>query len=141
MILYLGTSSLAKLYIEERHSGIVREWVRQAEIVSTCRIAYTEMISSLDKRLKNNDLAKKDYDLLVKKFSHDWLHYAIVDFDEREAGLFIQKYGLRRFDAIHLSAAKLIQKQQKEVHLVFSSADEMLRSAAATEGIRILAYQ
>ena len=141
MILYLGTSSLAKLYAEERHSDIVREWVRQAEIVSTCRIAYTEMISSLDKRLKNNDLSKKEYDVLVKKFSHDWLHYAIVDFDEREAGLFIQKYGLRRFDAIHLSAAKLVQKQHKDIHLVFSSADEMLSNAAASEGIRILAYQ
>ncbi|HZV47652.1 MAG TPA: type II toxin-antitoxin system VapC family toxin [Thermodesulfovibrionales bacterium] len=141
MILYLGTSSLAKLYIEEEYSNIVRGWVRQAEIVSTCRIAYTEMISSLDKRLKKHDLSQKDYDMIVKRFSHDWLHYAIVDFDEREAGLFIQKYGLRRFDAIHLSAAKLIQKQHKDIHLVFSSANEILCNAVVAEGIHVLTYQ
>jgi len=140
MILYLGTSSLAKLYIEEEHSDVVRGWVRQAEIVSTCRLTYTEVISSLDKRLRNNDLSKKDYDAIVKRFSHDWLHYAIVDFDEREAGFFIQKYGLRRFDAIHLSAAKLIHKQHRELQLHFSSANELLCKAAASESIHVLKY-
>ena len=139
MILYLGTSSIAKLYVEEEHSDAVREWVRDAEIVATCRVAYTEMISALDIRFKQNDLTRSDYDLIVKKFSEDWLNFAIVDFDERQAGFFVKKYGLKRFDAIHLSAAKLIERQRDGVFLTFSSAEESLCRAAVAEGLKILA--
>jgi predicted nucleic acid-binding protein len=37
MILYLDTSSLVKLYIEEIYSERVREWADDAEILATCR--------------------------------------------------------------------------------------------------------
>jgi predicted nucleic acid-binding protein len=140
MILYLGTTSLAKLYSEEDNSDVVRRWVREAEIVATCRVAYTEMISALELRFKGNDLSKNTYDLIIKKFSRDWLDFAIVDFDEREAGFFINKYGLRRFDAIHLSAAKLIQKERKDIYIAFSSVDENLCKAAEAEGLKVVYF-
>ena len=141
MILYLGTSSLAKFYMEESYSNVVREWIKQAEIVATCRVAYTEIISALEKRLKDNDLSQKDYDTVVKSFSDDWQNFAIIDFDEKEAGLFVKKYGLNRFAAIHLSAAKIIQKAQKDISLEFSSTDENLCKAAAAEGLQVLTYK
>jgi uncharacterized protein len=138
MILYLGTSSLATLYIEEEYSGVVKEWVKEAEIVSTCRVAYTEMISALDKRFKKNDLSQEMYDKVVKKFSEDWQYLAIIDFDEREAGLLVKKYGLSRFAAIHLSAAKFIKKYHQDVSVSFSSVDKNLCKAAAAEGLKVL---
>jgi predicted nucleic acid-binding protein len=140
MILYLGTSSLVKLYVEEKYSDVVREWVKEAEIVATCRVAYTEMISTLELRFKQNDLSQNGYDIIVKRFSQDWLNFAIVDFDEREAGLFVKKYGLNRFDAIHLSAAKLIKKEHHDISLSFSSTHENLCKAAAAEGLRVLTF-
>jgi len=140
MILYLGTSSLATLYIEEKYSGVLREWAKDAEIVATCRVAYTEMISALDKRFKNNDLSQENYDKVVKRFSEDWQNLAIVDFDEKESGLIVKKYGLKRFAAIHLSAAKLIQKECKDVYIAFSSLDEDLCKAAAAEGLKVLKF-
>lgn len=138
MILYLGTSSLVKLYVDEQYSGTIREWVKEAEIIATCRVAYTEIISALELRLKQKDLSKSEYDLIVKAFSEDWLDLAIVDFDEKEAALFVKKYGLTRFDAIHLSAAKLIKQVQPDVTLSFSSVDETLCKAAAAEGLNVL---
>jgi predicted nucleic acid-binding protein len=140
MILYLGTSSLIKLYSEEDHSDAVREWVKEAEIVATCRVAYTEVISALELKYRQKNLSKNEYDLIVKKFSQDWLNFAIVDFDEREAGLFVKKYRLTRFDAMHLSAAKLIKKESRDILLSFSSADESLRRAATAEGISVLTF-
>lgn len=140
MILYLGTSSLAKLYVEEQSSNVLREWAKQAEIVATCRVTYTEMISALEKRFKNNDLSQKDYDMVVKSFSEDWQNFAIVDFDEKESGLFVKKYGLKRFAAMHLSAAKFIRKEHKDISVAFSSLDEELCRAAASEGINVLTY-
>jgi predicted nucleic acid-binding protein len=138
MILYLGTSSLVKLYVDEQYSGTIREWVKEAEIIATCRVAYTEIISALELRLKQKDLSKSEYDLIVKAFSEDWLDLAIVDFDEKEAALLVKKYGLTRFDAIHLSAAKLIKQVRPDVTLSFSSVDETLCKAAAAEGLNVL---
>jgi predicted nucleic acid-binding protein len=140
MILYLGTSSLVKLYVEEEYSGVVRDWVKEAEIVATCRVAYTEVISALELRFKQQEISQSEYDTIVKRFSQDWLNFAIVDFDEREAGLFVKKYGLNRFDAIHLSTAKQIKKEDHESLLSFSSVDEKLCNAAATEGFKVLNF-
>ncbi|MEW6117474.1 MAG: type II toxin-antitoxin system VapC family toxin [Nitrospirota bacterium] len=138
MILYLGTSSLVKLYVQEPYSDLVKEWVQEAEIVATCRVAYTEIIAALDIRFNSRDLTKSDYDLLVKEISRDWTNFAIVDFNEVEAAQLVKKYGLRRFDAIHLSAAKLIKKAHKDISVAFSSAEENLCKAAAAEGLRVL---
>ncbi len=140
MILYLGTSSLIKLYMEERCSDMVREWVKEAEIVATCRVAYTEMISALELRLKRNDLSKSDYEHIVRRFSEDWLKFAVVDFDERDAGALVRKYGLTRFDAIHLSAARLLKSEGPDISLLFSSADTNLCKAAAAEGLKVLSF-
>lgn len=140
MILYLGTSSLVKLYIEEDYSDIVAEWVKEAEIVVTCRIAYTEMMAALEMRFRRKDISLSDYNMVVKGFSRDWNHYVVLDFDEIEAGRLVKKYGLRRFDAIHLSSAKLLKSKKNDIHLSFSSADEKLCRAAAAEGLRVLTF-
>jgi len=140
VILYLGSSSLIKLYIDETHSDIVREWVKQAEIVATCRVAFTEVISAIDTRYRNNDISKKDYELISKGFSEDWGNFATVDFDEFETGRLIRKYGLKRLDAINLSAAKLIKNDREDISLYFSSASIELCRAAAAEGLRVLTF-
>ncbi len=141
MILYLGTTSLTKLYVEENYSGVVREWVKDAEIIATCRVAYTEMISVLEIRFKRRDISKTDYDHILKRFKQDWPNVVIVDFDERLAGLYVKKYGLTRFDAIHLSAAMLIKKNLNGVSLSFSSTNENLCKAAAAEGLKVLSFK
>ncbi len=140
MILYLGTSSLVKLYFEEPYSDLAREWVKEAEIVATCRIAYTEIMSALDIRFRKHDISRKDYALFAKAFLKDWNDFAVVDFDEVEAGRLIKKYGLRRFDAIHLSAAKLIKREYNDISLSFSSVSEKLCRAAAAEGLTVLSF-
>lgn len=141
MILYLGTTSLAKLYVEENYSGVVKEWVKEAEVITTCRVAYTEMISVLEIRFKRHDISKTDYDHILKRFAQDWPNVAIVDFDERLAGLYVKKYGLTRFDAIHLSAAMLIKKNHNGVSLSFSSTNENLCKAASAEGLKVLSFK
>ena len=138
MILYLGTSSLVKLYVDEPNAETIREWVREAEIVATCRVAYMETMSAFERRFREKDFSKDDYGRLVEGFSRDWPAFVTVDFDELEAGSLMKKYGLRRFDAIHLSAAKCIKKARNDISLFFSSADEKLNCAAAAEGLEVL---
>lgn len=138
MILYLGTSSLVKLYVDEAHSDAVRQWARDAEILATCRVAYTETISALEKRLKHKDLTVKDYEQFVRKLERDWHHFAVLDFDDIEAGRLVKKHGLTRLDAIHLSSAKMLKKGDSRLSLSFSSFNQRLCEAAAAEGLRVL---
>ena len=151
MILYLGTSSLIQLYADEPDSEAIRGWVRAAEIVATCRIAYTEVMAAVDLRFRKGHLTEDDYNLVSQRFSEDWERIVKVDFDDYEAGRFVKQYGLTRFGALHLSAAKLLvqeydrQRAEREGigalyngSLFFLSVDEKLCKAAASEGLRIL---
>ena len=138
MILYLDTSSLVKLYVTEAHSGLVKAWAEEAEIIATCRVAYPETMSALSRRFKTGDLGKRDYDMLVKAFSGEWTRFAVIDFDELAAGRLAAAYGLRGFDAVHLSAAGLLRSSGNAPVVAFSSFDEKLNSAAAAEKFTVL---
>ncbi|HAM49423.1 MAG TPA: VapC toxin family PIN domain ribonuclease [Nitrospiraceae bacterium] len=138
MILYLDTSSLVKLYVKEAHTSLVKKWIEEAEIVATCRIAYPETMSAISRRFRKGDISKEDYDLLVTKFSNEWGRFVAIDFDELEAGRLVNLYGLKGFDAVHLSAANLLRSNQDNISLSFSSFDEKLNESASTEGFTIL---
>ncbi|MGO9614348.1 MAG: type II toxin-antitoxin system VapC family toxin [Dissulfurispiraceae bacterium] len=138
MIVYLDTSSLVKLYVQEAHTVLVKKCVEEAEIVATCRIAYPETMSAISRRFRQGDLTERQYDSLITKFTNEWERFAAVDFDELEAGRLVNLYGLRGFDAVHLSAAMLLKATQHNVSLSFSSFDEKLSNAACTEGLTIL---
>lgn len=138
MILYLDTSSIVKLYIEEAGTDAVRRWAGEAEVLATCRIAYPELISALNRRLRGGDISRKEFRLLIDGFSKEWADFAIIDFDEIEAGHLAEKYGLRGFDAIHLSALKLLKDRDNHISLAFSSFDKELNRAAASDGFTVL---
>lgn len=137
MIIYLDTSSLVKLYVEEAHATLVREWVEDAELIATCRVAYPESISALNRRFKAGDFSKHDYEMLIGAFSKDWRNFVVLDFDEIESGRLVRKYGLRSFDAVHLSAAKLM-RADTTLDLYFSCFDEKLNKSALSEGLKVL---
>jgi predicted nucleic acid-binding protein len=138
LILYLDTSSLVKLYVTEAHSLLVRGWADKAEVVATCRVAYPEMISALNRRFMAGDIARNDYDLLVGAFNGQWTDFAVIDFDEIAAGRLAAEHGLRGFDAVHLSAALLLRSSPHAPSLAFSSFDERLAGAAAAEKLTTL---
>jgi uncharacterized protein len=138
LILYLDTSSIVKLYLAEAHSGDVRGWSEEAEIVATCRVAYPEMVSALTRRCRGGDLSKTDYELLLKTFTAEWTHFAVVDFDEIAAGRLAETHGLRGFDAVHLATAKQLKSSQSHISVAFSSFDADLNKAAVAEKLTVL---
>lgn len=139
MILYLDTSSLVKLYVEEARSDAVRQWVANAEAVATCRVAYPEMLSALTRRYNRGDLPRDGYETIAECFAGEWEHFVALDFDEIEAGRLVRKYALRGFDAVHLAAAKLLADENGAVEVAFSSFDKKLNGAAEAEGLAVLA--
>ena len=55
MILYLDTSSLVKLYLDEIHSEAVHRWAQEAEVLATSRVAYPETFAALARRWREGD--------------------------------------------------------------------------------------
>jgi predicted nucleic acid-binding protein len=125
----------------EENSELVRKWVSEAEIVATCRLAYPETMSAISRRFKQGDFTEQQYRSLIAKFSSEWERFASVDFDELNAGRLVNRYGLRGFDAVHLSAAIMLMVNYKDILLSFSSFDEKLNSAATAEGFTILSVK
>lgn len=138
MIMYLDTSSLVKLYVEELHSEDVSKWVKDAEIVATCRVAFPETLSALHRRYRAGDVEKRAFAGLVEGFIDDWKSFAAIDFEEQVAGKLAIKHGLRGFDAIHLSSAGLLKSRLGKTPMFFSSFDEQLNRAARAERMVVL---
>ena len=81
MILYLDTSALVKIYVEET-SAVVREHVKQAEGLATSRIAYAEARAAFARKRRERGLSRADYRSVVNDLDQDWADYFIVDVSE-----------------------------------------------------------
>ncbi|MBI1883753.1 MAG: type II toxin-antitoxin system VapC family toxin [Chlamydiae bacterium] len=134
MILYLDTSSLAKLYIAESDSKKIAENVREASAVATSIIAFIEMKSALARRHREGTFTKKEWQILLQTFVKDWQHFVRVEVDEElidQAGFLLEKHALKALDSIHLASALLLRTKEKNIR--FLTSDERLGLAARRE--------
>lgn len=138
MLLYLDTSSLVKLFIEEQHSDRVREWADAVDVVLTCRVAYAEAVSAFSRRHREGGLRPADYRKVMQAFDRQWQSFGRLEFDERVAGRLAAKHALRGFDAIHLSAARMLISDARGTSIAFSSFDNSLNRAAEKENMTVL---
>ena len=138
MLLYLDTSSLVKLFIEEKYSERVREWVDAVDVVLTCRVAYAEAAAAFSRRHREGVLKRADYRRVMQAFDRQWDSFGRLEFDERLAGQLAAKHALRGFDAIHLSAVKMLMSGSLQSSVAFNSFDDRLNRAAEKENMTVL---
>jgi len=138
MILYLDTSSIVKLYIEEHFSRSVEQWIGDAESSFTCNITYPETLSAFSRRRRDKDVTEAAFQRAVHDFKDDWLTLGILPVHEKKAGDLVLKYGLRGFDAVHLAAALTLHKKSGSLPYAFSSFDQRLNEAAEKEGLPVI---
>lgn len=135
MILYLDTSSLAKVYITEAGSDDVRALVERAAVVTTSRIAYPELRAALARRRRDRTLKPKDFTMAKRAFETDWPRYVVVDVTTaicHDAGDLAERYRLRGFDSIHLASFAEVVRGLGAASARFSSFDDRLNRAART---------
>jgi uncharacterized protein len=114
VILYLDTSALVKLYVDEAGSDVVMRYVQQASVVATSKIAFVEARSAFARAKREGILSDKGYRQSVERLRYDWKRYMIVEISDaliEAAGEMTDKFSLRGFDALHLSSALLLQQQ------------------------------
>jgi len=137
VILYLDTSSLVKLYVEEDGSHDVRRLVDHAAVVTTSMVAYPEVRAALARRRRDRTLRPAHFATARRAFETDWPSYLAIQVTPaicREAGEYAERYRLRGFDAIHLAcfaeAAGSAAGSAAGIEVQFSSFDDHLNRAA-----------
>ncbi len=133
MILYLDTSSLVKLYVEEPGSTDVRSLVDEAEVVAASVVAYPEARAALALRRRERSLTPQAYRRARSALDDDWPRLLTLEVSSplaRKAGELAERHRLRGFDALHLATYLAVAREFSGEEVRFSSADRALERAA-----------
>lgn len=137
MNLYLDTSSLLKLFLEEPGVDIVSGLAAAADRLHISRVGYVEGRAGLARARQLSRIAAEEYSATLGRFETTWRDLVIADVTEplvRLAGDLTEKHILRGFDAIHLASAVTLQRELAEP-ITFSAFDDHLNDSAAAEGL------
>jgi predicted nucleic acid-binding protein len=140
--LYLDTSSLVKLYVQEVGSEDVRNLVARAAVVSTSIVAYPEARAALARLRRSRDLSAAKVAAAKRNFEEQWPAFLTLEVTaavSREAGDFAERYALRGFDALHLASFAEVARRAGGSDTRFSSFDDPLNKAARDVARRLSA--
>jgi uncharacterized protein len=139
MMLYLDTSALVKLYVEESMSSETTRAVEEADAVATSLLAYAEGRAAFARARREARLSAAAYRHVLHEFLEDWSRLVIVEITERlvrNAGDLAARRALRGFDALHLASAMDLCAAVS-LPLSFLAFDLSLTLAAKREGLQI----
>jgi predicted nucleic acid-binding protein len=131
--LYLDTSSLLKLYVEEQGSLDVVALVESADVVTTLTLTYTEARAALARRRREGTLSARGLDDVRRLLDTEWTAFFHVDVTSElcaQATDLAERHALRAYDSLHLAAFAHVTRQAGVGQTVFSSADRELNRAA-----------
>lgn len=134
MILYLDTSSLVKLYVEETGTDEVRRLVDQALVVTTSIVAYPEARSAFARLYREGGLTADEHSVMKADLERDLESFLTLGVTEeiwRHAGDLTEAYALRGFDSLHLASYLALTSLEFSHPVRFSSFDDRLSEAAA----------
>jgi uncharacterized protein len=138
MVVYLDTSSMVKLYVEEDESVKVESLVRSSEILATSIVAYAEARAAFARRFREGAFTSREHKRIKEFFDKDWSSYLILTITDdmiKLAGNLAEKHALRGFDSIHLASA-LTLKREISSTITFSCFDDNLQKAYDRESIK-----
>jgi uncharacterized protein len=138
--LYLDTSALLKVYVDEDGSALVRERVEQAARLATSAVTYVEAHSALARRRQGGDLSPGRYRTAVATFEEGWDRYLRLDVGAAvlgDAARLATRHLLKAYDAIHLASA-LRFRSGLEADVTLAAWDDELDAASLREGLQVL---
>jgi predicted nucleic acid-binding protein len=141
MILYLDTSALVKLFVEELKSDRVRQAVWAGHLIVTHAIAYVEACATFARvaHARGDDAL---FAALRSNLDVQWKAWEIVSATEpliQQAADLAGRYRLRGCDSLHLAAAESsYQAFHGKTPFHFAVFDDQLSNAAKRAGIPLL---
>lgn len=140
MILYLDTSALFKLYVDEAGSDAVHAAVAAAESVAVCRIAWAEAMSALARRGREAPADQEALEQARQALRNDWPSFLVLEVSQQvveQAGEYADTFALRGYDRVQLAGAqRMLQRVQQPA--TFACFDKRLCEAAKLLGLAVL---
>jgi predicted nucleic acid-binding protein len=135
--LYLDTSSLVKLYLNEPDSDAIARLVDEAAVIVTSVLAYPEARATFARRVRERQLTAAESTIVVRQFDEDWDRFVVMLFGNelaRAAGRLADRLGVRGCDAVHLASFEALLGRCDDTDIRFSCADDRLVRAAESLG-------
>lgn len=142
-LLYLDTSALVKIYVNEPGSQLMRRMVLPAESneIAISAITPVEFHSAIRRRQRAGDFDVGEADRIVNLFGAQLISgFLRTPVGDREFDLAIRmiaRHYLRGYDAVQLAACLTLANSSVE-EPVFVCADSRLLQAAEAEGLTVL---
>lgn len=138
-VYYLEASALMKLYKSEAGSDIVTELVRNKatdETFVTSHLTIFEISSSSARLLKNGEITRARYSMIVGTLAEDLNRYAIIVLPLQsalvtEALALLPDYPLRAGDALHVATARRLQEALDDEAMYVVVADKRISETCA----------
>jgi uncharacterized protein len=130
---YLDTSELVKLYVDESGSAEIQTLVDQADVVATSVIAYAETRATFARRRRERLMTTAEARAAIRQLDADWPRYMAIVCDgelARSAGRLADAHSIRGADAVHLASFEELVARCDDEELRFASADDKLTRAA-----------
>ena len=118
---------MAKIYIKEPGSERVAALLNAAEEIVVSLLAVPEVISALNRGLREHRVKPSEYSKLKSRFLHDVRHWTLVTLDEASievAVACLEKGTPRTLDAVQIGCAKV-----SGCEVMVSSDDRQSRAA------------
>jgi uncharacterized protein len=135
MRVFFDTSAFVKRYVEEPGTDKVIEICRQAQHIVLCVICLPEMISTLNRLVREGKLLTVDYqkirDLILKEIEDAEICYFTSEVVTRTIRC-LENNPLRAMDALHLGCALIVEPD------LFVSSDQRQIEAARREGLKVM---
>lgn len=138
MLLFVDTSALVKLYVDEPGSGAMAARAREAPLAASA-LAYAEIHATFARRRRESLATAADHAALVQRFERDWRHLVLVpvrDLQLERVTALVAAHPLRGADALHLASALTLADAGLDV--TFVCADRRLNRAAGEEGLAVI---
>lgn len=136
-IIYLDTSALLKLYIQEKQSADVSTLLETADGAGTSILTYTEMASAMARAARMRLISDNEAKSAWGNFLHDWPEFTRLKISSQlteHAASLAWELGLRGYDAMHLAAA-LTWQDALETPICLATFDRLLWGAGQKAGI------
>jgi len=134
---YLDTSSLVKLYVDEPDADDVQQIVGKADVVATSVLAYAEARAAFARRRREKLMTPAESRAAVRQLDADWPRFIVIllaDELGQAAGRLADVHGIRGCDAVHLASFENLLAQCEDEDVRFSCADDRLTRAARALG-------
>ena len=135
---FFDTSAFVKRYVNEVGSEKVAAICEQADELALCIICFPEMISTLNRLIREGKLEKNVYQQTKHLIEADLNDIEICDLSQSVivcAIKCLEKHTLRTSDAFHVACAISVKAD------MFVSSDKRQIEAAEKEGLKVVKIQ